>query len=87
MQRDGICGRDAGEASLIDWLRPVGCNTGKNMGCTPWVRQKVKTLVHRVEKSSCLRLIDLPQSAAVGEEEAGNAGEQPARNSNQTMRV
>ena len=44
------------------------------------MRQKVKTLVHRVEKSSCLRLTALPQSAAVGEAEAGNAGEQPARN-------
>lgn len=36
------------------------------LGCTPRVRQKVKTLAYRVEKSSCLRLIVLPQSAAVG---------------------
>jgi len=52
-----------------------------HLGCTPFVRQKVKTHQHRVEKSSCLRLIVLPQSAAVGEAEAASAGEQPARNS------
>jgi len=45
------------------------------------VRQKVKTHQYWVEKSSCLRLIVLSKSAAVGEAEAGSAGEQPARNS------
>jgi hypothetical protein len=45
------------------------------------VRQKVKTIQSLVEKSYCLRLIVLSQSAAVGEAEASNAGEQLARNS------
>ena len=47
---------------------------------TPCVRQKVQLHQHRVEKSDCLRLISCSQSIAVGEAEAGNAGEQPARN-------
>jgi len=51
------------------------------MGCTPFVRQKVKIHQHQVENSPCLRPIVLSQSAAVGEAEAGSAGEQPARNS------
>jgi len=29
---------------------------GLQVGCTPFVRQKVKTLPRRVEESSCLRL-------------------------------
>jgi len=45
------------------------------------MRHPVKPPQHRGEKSSCLRLIVATQSAAVGEAEAGSAGEQPARNS------
>ncbi|MGH9762743.1 MAG: hypothetical protein ACREDR_32850, partial [Blastocatellia bacterium] len=41
---------------------------------------EVKTQAHRVENSSCHRLIVPSQSAAIGEAEAGSAGEQPARN-------
>ena len=51
------------------------------MGCTPRVRHVVKSLFPRRQKRCCHRLILSPQSAAVGEAEAGSAGEQPARNS------
>src|SRR5262252_435349 len=54
---------------------------GPRLGCTPEMRHPVKPPEHRGEKSSCLRLIVATQSAAVGEAEAGSAGEQPARNS------
>src|SRR5262249_4643964 len=36
---------------------------------------------HRLEKSSCLRLIVASESAGVGEAEAGSAGERPSRKS------
>src|SRR5262252_10435887 len=54
---------------------------GPRLGCTPEMRHPVKPPQHRGEKSSCLRLIVATESAAVGEAEAGSAGEQPARNS------
>src|SRR5215470_151924 len=52
-----------------------------HLGCTPRLRHRVKAQPHRVEKSSCLRLIVASESAAVGEAEAGSGGDQPARNS------
>jgi hypothetical protein len=41
------------DSSLLKQLISEG---GGKVGCTPFVRQKVKTLPQPVEKSSCLRL-------------------------------
>jgi len=56
---------DGGRWSLDNSLAKAQERSG-GLGCTPVVRQKVKSMVGRVEKSSCLRLIVLSQSAAVG---------------------
>jgi hypothetical protein len=51
----------------------------EKLGCTPFVRQKVKTLPHPVGRRVCLGTGPLLTISPVGEAEASTAGEQLAK--------